>query len=639
MVLGVKRFKGKMKKILFLFFMTSLFLVTPVYLKDIHQAARHGDLEKLKILLENNPELVNAQDGRGCTPLHYAAGSGYTAVTVLLLEKGADIKSRDRNGDTPLHYAAKGGQKDMIELFLSKGVNVNITDNHGRTPLHHAVSWEHKASVKHLLEKGADIKAQDQWGTFPIHYAAFATDKEIVDLLVAKGAKIDVINNDGATPMHYAVRVGSLNILERAFQEAMDVNAVDSFGKTPLNWAAADGQLDSVKFLLDRAENVKFADPLSRNPFHMASYRGHLPILECLIGRRMDLHKTDGHGRTPLYWAIWGGREKAAKILLAGGAKIDTPDREGKTPLHMAVVKGNTKLVNLLLDKQAEINSRDKAGRSALDLARQYMHSKLMLLLKLQGAEAYVYKKDFDISPGLEDSLQKGEAVVWYLGHSGWAVKTKSHLLVFDYSERAAPVSEPRLANGYIDPSEIQDHNVIVFVSHQHSDHFDRKIFEWQEKVKNITYVFGWKAADNPDYVYLVGPRGKIKIGDVEVFTINDHHDGVPEVAYLVKADEVVIYHSGDYVGRLDSFRNDIDYFAGKCDRVDLLFTFLVGNTSKYAIKRLKPVYAFPMHSFGRDYLYQGAALKLGKANPRTEMVCGEFQGDRYVYKKRKISR
>lgn len=66
-------------------------------------------------------------------------------------------------------------------------------------------------------------------------------------------------------------------------------------------------------------------------------------------------------------------------------------------------------------------------------------------------------KKDFDISPGLDDPLQKGEAVVWYLGHSGWAVKTKNHLLVFDYSERAAPVSEPRLANGYINPSEIQN--------------------------------------------------------------------------------------------------------------------------------------------------------------------------------------
>ena len=420
---------------------TLSFLVTAVYSQDIHQAVRQGDLNKVKTLLENNPGLINAQDVRGCTPLHYAAGSGHKAVIVLLLEKGGKVDLKNNSGDIPLHWAAYEGHTEVAELLIEKG------------------------------------------------------------------------------------------------------------------------------------------------------------------------------------------------------ARVDAPDRNGRTPLHMAVVKGNAELADLLLEKDAKINSKDKEGKSALDFARQYMHPKLVNLLITNRAEAYVHKKDFDVSPGLDDPLQKGDAVIWHLGHAGWAVKTKTHLLVFDYSERAAPVSERRLANGYINPSEIQDQNVIVFVSHQHWDHFDRRIFEWQEKVKTITYVFGWKAADNPDYVYLKEPRGKIKIGDVEVYTINDNHDGVPEVAYLVKADGVVIYHSGDYVGRLDSFRDDINYFVGQCGRVDLLFTYLVGNTSKYAVRRLKPVSAFPMHAFGMEYFYQRAALNLGKAHPRTKMFCGEFQGDRFIYHKGKISR
>jgi ankyrin repeat protein/L-ascorbate metabolism protein UlaG (beta-lactamase superfamily) len=628
-----------MRKKLLQFLVIASFLATSVYSQDIHQAARQGDLEKIEALLENSPELVNAQDDRGCTPLHYAAGEGHKAVTDLFLEKGVDIKSRDRNGDTPIHYAAKGGQKNMIELFLSKGVDVNITDFHGRTPLHHAVSWEHKDTVRYLIEKGADINAEDQWGTFPVHYAAFATDREIFDLLAAKGAEIDVINNDGATPLHYAVRVGSTNIVKHAIQEGMDMNAVDGFRMTPLSWAAADGNLDSVKYLLDKVNKIKFTDSLGRTPFHTASYRGHLSILEYLISSEKDPHKTDVQGRTPLHWAIWGGRKQAAEFLIKNGARVDAPDRDGRTPLHMAAVKGNTEMADLLLDKKAKINISDKEGKSALDFARQFMHPVLVKFLVAQGVKAYVYKKDFDLSPGLDKPLQKGEAVVWHLGHAGWAVKTKHYLLIFDYSERAAPVSERRLANGYINPLEIQDKNTIVFVSHQHSDHFDQKIFEWQEKVKNIIYVFGWKAAENPDYLYLGKPRGKTRIGDVEIYTINDHHDGVPEVAYLVKADGVVMYHSGDYVGRLDSFHSDIDYFSGQCGKVDLLFTFMVGNTSKYAIRGLKPVSAFPMHAFGREYLYQGAALALGKANPRTKMVSAEFPGDRYVYKKGRISR
>jgi len=32
----------------------------------------------------------------------------------------------------------------------------------------------------------------------------------------------------------------------------------------------------------------------------------------------------------------------------------------------------------------------------------------------------------------LSRELEPGQAVIWYLYHSGWAVKTKNHLLIFD---------------------------------------------------------------------------------------------------------------------------------------------------------------------------------------------------------------
>ena len=54
----------------------------------------------------------------------------------------------------------------------------------------------------------------------------------------------------------------------------------------------------------------------------------------------------------------------------------------------------------------------------------------------------------------LEKELEEKEAIIWYLGHSGWAIKTKNHLLIFDYVERGAKPAEPSLSNGYINPSE-----------------------------------------------------------------------------------------------------------------------------------------------------------------------------------------
>jgi ankyrin repeat protein len=55
----------------------------------LHWAARKGNLDVVKLLLENgaNP---NAVDNSKNTPLHKAAGNGPTEVARLLLDSGAD---------------------------------------------------------------------------------------------------------------------------------------------------------------------------------------------------------------------------------------------------------------------------------------------------------------------------------------------------------------------------------------------------------------------------------------------------------------------------------------------------------------------------------------------------------------------
>ncbi|NIM51288.1 MAG: hypothetical protein GTO22_18895, partial [Gemmatimonadales bacterium] len=89
------------------------------------------------------------------------------------------------------------------------------------------------------------------------------------------------------------------------------------------------------------------------------------------------------------------------------------------------------------------------------------------------------------------------QATVWYLRHSGWAVRVGDALLVFDYQESLGMEdvtdATPRtLENGLIDPAEISDLDVFVFVSHAHGDHYDPVIFEWQGEIERLTYFIGW---------------------------------------------------------------------------------------------------------------------------------------------------
>ena len=63
---------------------------------------RQGNLEKIKMLLENNPELVNTQDARGNSPPNWAIWGGLEKVAEVLIG-GAKVDTPDREGRTPLH--------------------------------------------------------------------------------------------------------------------------------------------------------------------------------------------------------------------------------------------------------------------------------------------------------------------------------------------------------------------------------------------------------------------------------------------------------------------------------------------------------------------------------------------------------
>jgi len=71
----------------------------------------------VKSLLKKSPELVNARNKYGETPLHWAAYRGKTRIAKLLIKKNADINARDTIGDMPLSIAIKRGHKAIVRAL------------------------------------------------------------------------------------------------------------------------------------------------------------------------------------------------------------------------------------------------------------------------------------------------------------------------------------------------------------------------------------------------------------------------------------------------------------------------------------------------------------------------------------------
>jgi len=101
--------------------------------------------------------------------------------------------------------------------------------------------------------------------------------------------------------------------------------------------------------------------------------------------------------------------------------------------------------------------------------------------------------------------------VIWYLKHSGWALKTKSALLVFDYWTRR-PADKKLLANRPHRPGPSWRPQRSMFFRATTTATFRPPGHRLEERLPGIQYIFGFesdvKTADRH------APRTERKIGD-----------------------------------------------------------------------------------------------------------------------------
>ncbi len=118
----------------------------------LHLAARNGNIEVVKLLLERGMS-ASAPSSDGTVALHAAAGGSSVATVKLLLERdpGA-INTPDDWGWTPLHQAARTGNLAIIRYLLSKGAKVDVLTKSEKTPASIALANDHRDAARLLVE-------------------------------------------------------------------------------------------------------------------------------------------------------------------------------------------------------------------------------------------------------------------------------------------------------------------------------------------------------------------------------------------------------------------------------------------------------------------------------------------------------
>jgi len=630
-----------------------LILASPSLAGEIHDAIAGGDLARVAELLRGDPSLVNSQteDPMHNYPLHTAAINNQVDIARLLLKVGAEVDCGDRDGSTPLHDAALLRKQEMVDFLLSKGADVNKRDQNGAFALTFAATGGDSVIVRRMLDAGADVDVRYRIqgnGATMMHAACSRGLFWFADMLLAKGADINAQNGRGETPLNWTCQNRFPDRVEQTLARGANPALADTFGRTPLHMAALNWgqQPENVRILLDRGVEANVPDRQGTYPIHFAAMRGDAGITRMLLDHGSKVQVVNKQGETPLLEAVDGGYAEAAELLLKAGAATDNKaETFGWSALHKAAAFGYRDLAEALVKHKANVNLKDDNGRTPLDLAVQHGYTELASYLKAHGAKGAHQSRP----PSLTDvqNLSAGQAEIWYLAHSAWAIKTPHHLLIFDYGDMGRRSDEPNLNGGDINPEEITGEQVTVFASHGHGDHYLPAMFEWRSQVPRIHYVLGFQPENlegDPPYEY-IEPHQTRMIDGMKVTTLESDDAGV---GFLVEVDGLSIFHPGDHANMQEDmsgpFKGEIDALVTKGAHPDIAFSPLIGCGggtqlsarlgAEYVLETMQPKVMFPMHGgkYGTRYVdFIGAIQK--DTDTRTTLLAPLCKGDHFSYR------
>lgn len=280
------------------------------------RAAADGDIEKVRSLLNEDTELINATDGGGKTALFKAIDRGDLPLVLELLDRGADVDHRAADGSRPIHHCLAHSWKAPDEMYktyailagalLARGATYDLWVACGVGDVEGATRFIDAYEDKTQLCKSKE----PFWGDYdnPLVVACFQGHTEIVRLLIDAGADPD-----------------------SPFEIDVAGETVKQWGH-PLWLAANRGHYDVVKLLLERGANPNTAVYASGNAVCWAYQYGHKRIADLMFqhGAVADL----------LSYCLTNNLPAISEILLR-----DTSERQEL--LWSAILAGNIDVVEM----------------------------------------------------------------------------------------------------------------------------------------------------------------------------------------------------------------------------------------------------------------------------------------------------
>jgi ankyrin repeat protein len=162
----------------------------------LFNAISNKNIGLVKKLIEEGANVNSKKDlsssQKAFTPLILSTNLNQKEISIILVNKGADVNLTDKEGRTPLSNILDRNNRDFINIFLNAGLKEDIFL---------FIELEEFDKINDLIKKGYDLNKKSKNGKLPLIEACKKGNKQIIEIILAKGADITLKDSDGDTSL------------------------------------------------------------------------------------------------------------------------------------------------------------------------------------------------------------------------------------------------------------------------------------------------------------------------------------------------------------------------------------------------------------------------------------------------------
>jgi ankyrin repeat protein len=295
-------------------------------------ASRNGDLETVKKMVDECPELIYAQYNY-TPPIHFAVREGHLELVKYLLDNGAhDSNYKIYPFQENLQTIAEDREYHEIVSLLMQYANNSASHKYkGDNGEIHYNRTDQQIEFEKAVYKGDGDKTEqilkqhpefalDEtyfWGEGILTFAAKENNHKMIELLMSYGAKVpDILK---WAQFYYFERYDAAKFM---MGKGMNPNVMSWHHVTLLHDMAQKGDIQKAELLIKHGVEINPLDEeYQSTPLGMAVRWGHIEMVEYLLAQRADPNKSGASWSAPLAWARKKRHLEIEKILRDSGAK------------------------------------------------------------------------------------------------------------------------------------------------------------------------------------------------------------------------------------------------------------------------------------------------------------------------------